>query len=64
MKRCLMLLVLLLQQNAFAQSVLRLQHLSVEEGLSQSSVNYIFHLPIRSRNNMPWKLNYFLGRVW
>jgi signal transduction histidine kinase/ligand-binding sensor domain-containing protein len=40
--RVLFLLVLLLTQNSYAQSVLRLQHLNVEDGLSQSSVYSTF----------------------
>jgi len=42
MKRYFLFLLFLFVQNVNAQSVLRLQHISVEEGLSQSSVYYIF----------------------
>jgi ligand-binding sensor domain-containing protein len=42
MKQIISLLVFLYACAASAQSTLRLQHITVDDGLSQSSVNYIF----------------------
>jgi signal transduction histidine kinase/ligand-binding sensor domain-containing protein len=42
MKKLLLLFAFLYTQSASAQSVLRFQHINVEDGLSQSSVNHIF----------------------
>lgn len=41
MRKLLLILVLLMAQRLWAQSLLRFQHLNVEDGLSQSSVNHI-----------------------
>ncbi len=41
MKRYITIVVYLFAHQALAQSALRLQHISVEDGLSQSSVNHI-----------------------
>ncbi len=41
MKRYVSIILLLVAQQLDAQSILRMQHLSVEDGLSQNSVNYI-----------------------
>ena len=40
--RAILLFITILGQNLYAQSVLRFQHINVEDGLSQSTVNYFF----------------------